>query len=97
LTLSLAVSPVLAQDVMGTLGGRAVDEARKPYSNYTVQLRDVANAQVVQTVPLTNEGLFSFQKLTLAKHYLVELVDVRDRKVVCSEGPYLLSGPNATA
>jgi hypothetical protein len=62
-----------------------------------VQLRDVANAQVVQTVPLTNEGLFSFQKLTLAKRYLVELVDVRDRKVVCSEGPYLLSGPNATA
>jgi hypothetical protein len=96
LAVSLGVAPLVAQDATGTLGGRAVDEARKPYTNYTVQLRDVANAQIVQTAPLTNEGLFSFQKLTLAKNYLVELVDVRDKKVVCSEGPYLLASPNAT-
>ncbi len=93
--MSLSLSPVLAQDTLGTIAGRAVDEARKPYSNYSVQLRDVANGQVVQTVPLSSEGQFSFQKLTLANRYLVELVDQRDRKVVCSEGPYQLSAPNA--
>ena len=93
LAISLSLSPVLAQDALGTIAGKAVDEARRPYSNYSVQLRDVANGQVVQTVPLTTDGLFDFQKLALAKRYLVELVDVRDRKVVCSEGPYLLSSP----
>ncbi len=91
----LGASPVLAQDTLGTISGRAVDEAREPYSNFSVQLRDVANGQVVQTAPLTAQGLFSVGKLTLSKRYLVELVDLRARKIVCSEGPYLLSSPDA--
>ncbi len=95
LAVTLGIAPVLAQDPLGTISGRAVDEARQPYANFSVQLRDVANGQVVQTVPLTAQGLFSASKLTLAKRYLVELVDLRARKVVCSEGPYLLSGPEA--
>jgi hypothetical protein len=95
LAVTLGISPVLAQDALGTISGRAVDEARQPYANFSVQLRDVANGQVVQTVPLTAQGLFSAGQLTLAKRYLVELVDLRARKVVCSEGPYLLSGPDA--
>ena len=95
LVVTLSISPVLAQDPLGTISGRAVDEARQPYANFSVQVRDVANGQVVQTVPLTAQGLFSAGKLTLSKRYLVELVDLRARKVVCSEGPYLLSGPDA--
>ena len=93
--MTLGVWPVLAQDALGTISGRAVDEARKPYANFSVQVRDVTNGQVVQTVPLTAQGLFSAGKLTLSKRYLVELVDLRARKVVCSEGPYLLAGPDA--
>ncbi len=95
LAFAVAVSPVLAQDPLGTISGRAVDEARQPYTNFSVQLRNVANGQVIETVPLTAQGLFSAGKLPLATRYLVELVDVRARKVVCSEGPYLLASPNA--
>jgi hypothetical protein len=95
LAAMLAISPVAGQSATGTISGRAVDEARRPYTNYTVQLRDVANGQVVQTVPLGDEGAFSASKLPLETRYLVELVDVRARKIVCSEGPYLLASPNA--
>ena len=95
LAAMLGASPVLAQDALGAISGRAVDEAKQPYSNFSVQLRDVANGQVVETVPLNAQGLFSFGRLALAKKYLVELVDVPAKKIVCSEGPYTLAAPDA--
>lgn len=91
----LASGPLAAQDALGTISGRATDEARKPYTNFSVQLRDVATGQVAQTVPLTEQGLFAANQLPLSTRYLVELVDLRARKVVCSEGPYLLQAPTA--
>ena len=91
----LGVSPLLAQDAVGAISGRATDEAKKPYSDFAVQLRDVATGQVVETVPLTPQGLFSFARLALAKKYLVELVNVPAKKIVCTEGPYALKAPDA--
>jgi hypothetical protein len=95
LAVLLASGPLTAQDALGTISGRAVDEGRKPYTNFSVQLRDVATGQVAQTVPLTEQGLFAGTRLPLSARYLVELVDVRARRVICSEGPYLLQGPTA--
>jgi hypothetical protein len=75
----------------GVIGGKATDEAKKPYSDYTVQLRDVTTGQIATTVPLNPEGRFSFSSLALAKPYLVELYNLKQNKVVCTEGPYALS------
>ena len=44
----------------GTVGGKATDEAKKPYSDYAVQLRDVSNGQVANTKALDLQGQFSF-------------------------------------
>jgi hypothetical protein len=97
LTAAVAIAPLAAQDAIGTITGRAVDEARRPYSNFSVQVRDVASGQVVQTVPLSDQGAFNASKLPLGTRYLVELADQQARKVVCSEGPYQLASPNALA
>ena len=95
LAAMLASGPLAAQQAMGTISGRAVDEARKPYTNFSVQVRDVSTGQVAQTATLSDQGAFSADTLPLSTRYLVELVDLRARKVVCSEGPYLLAAPNA--
>jgi hypothetical protein len=95
LTLALAVALVpaalLAQS-NGILSGKATDEAKKPYNNYTVQVRDAATGTVVTTGPLNDQGLFAFNNLALGKRYLVELV--HQSKVVCTEGPFALASPN---
>src|SRR5262245_34499891 len=75
----------------GAIGGKATDEAKKPYSDYQVLLRDIRTGQVAQTVPLDQQGLFSFQNLALNTKFLVELYHVQKNKIVCTEGPYQLS------
>ena len=75
----------------GTLAGKATDEAREPYTDYAVQVRDVATGQVVVTRTLTPQGLFNFTELALAKPYLVELFHQKERRVICTEGPYTLT------
>lgn len=93
--MALAISPVLAQQAPqpapGILGGKATDEAREPYTDYAVQLRDVTTGQVVQTQTLSAQGLFSFKAVSLAKPYLVELFQQKERRVICTEGPYTLT------
>lgn len=92
-TLAAGVAPqVLAQQ--GTIAGRATSEARKPYSNYTVQLVDVFNRQVAGTVPLDPQGQFSFAGVPVDKQYLVQLYSLRENRIVCTEGPYPLIAPN---
>jgi len=89
--MTLAISPVWVQQASGTLGGKATDEAKVPYTDYAVQVRDVATGQVVHTQPLTQQGQFNFTGVALAKPYLVELFHQKERRVICTEGPYTLT------
>ena len=75
----------------GTLSGRADDEAKKPYSDYVVQLRDVNSGQVANTQPIDPQGQFVFLGAGVPGSYLIELVIIKDKKIVCTEGPYNLS------
>jgi hypothetical protein len=89
--MALGAAPALAQQTTGAVGGKATDEAKKPYSDYVVQLRDVASGQVADTRPLDLEGKFGFASVGVPQTYLVELVKVKDKKIVCTEGPYALT------
>ncbi|HEY7474729.1 MAG TPA: hypothetical protein VH679_06940 [Vicinamibacterales bacterium] len=92
--MAVGAAPMtMAQQVAGVLGGRATDEARKPYTDYSVQLRNPVNGQVVATQPLTDKGLFNFDTVELNQRLLVELVNLKQNKVICTEGPFLLSAP----
>ena len=75
----------------GIISGKATDEAKKPYTDYKVQLRDVATSQIVATTTLDPQARFAFNNLVLAKKYVVELSNVPQNKIVCTEGPYALS------
>lgn len=97
LTLTLAFAVALVPTALlaqsnGILSGKATDEAKKPFTDYTVQVRDAATGTVVTTGPLNDQGLFAFNNLSLGKRYLVELV--KQSKVVCTEGPFPLASPN---
>lgn len=75
----------------GIIGGKANDEAKKPYTDYKVQLRDVGTSQIVGTTTLDAQGRFTLNNLPLAQRYLVELYNTPQNKIVCTEGPYALS------
>jgi hypothetical protein len=91
LALSCSMAVVAAQQAPGALAGKATDEAKQPYTDYAVQIRDVTTGQVVQTRPLSAQGQFSFNALPLTKPYLVELFHQKERRVVCTEGPFTLT------
>jgi hypothetical protein len=92
IVMAVGVSPLAAQQpTSGTIAGRATDEARRPYSNYIVQVRDAETGQIVNTVPLDTQGRYQFAGLPLSRHFLVELYNVRDREMVCTEGPQTLT------
>ena len=78
----------------GVLGGRATAEADQPYAeNWRVQLRDPATGAIIGTAtPLDAQGRFSFTSLETNRRYLIELFSVKENKVVCTEGPFSLSG-----
>lgn len=98
LTLTTGAGSAWAQAVqsqsVGIISGKASDQAKKPYTDYTVQLRDVSTGQRVMSVPLNAEGRFSFSGVTLTKKYLVELYKVKQNQIVCTAGPYTLSTPS---
>ena len=89
--LTIGFSPVMAQQATGAISGKATDEAKKPYTDYKVQLRDVGTSQIVSTATLDAQGRFTLNDLPLAKRYLVELYNTPQNKIVCTEGPYALS------
>jgi hypothetical protein len=91
LALGLGVSTAASQQANGTISGKATDEARQPYSDYAVQLRDVTTGQVTTTRPLDQQGLFSFTGVALTRPYLVELFHTKERRVICTEGPVTLT------
>jgi hypothetical protein len=77
----------------GIISGKANDEAKKPYTDYKVNLRNVVGGATV-SVPLDQQGRFAFNGLVLPGRYVVELFSVKANKVVCTEGPYALSAPS---
>lgn len=95
--LTVGMSPLAAQQppqpaaATGSIAGRATDEARRPYTNYVVQLRDAETGQIVSTVPLDTQGRYQFASVPLQRHFLVELYNVRDREMICTEGPQTLT------
>jgi hypothetical protein len=94
--MAAGAAPMMAQQVAGVLGGKATDEAKEPYTDFSVQLRNPSTGQVVATQPLTEKGLFSFNNVELNQRMLVELVNLKQNKIVCTEGPYQLTAPALT-
>jgi hypothetical protein len=86
--LTLGATPALLA-AGPSIAGTAKDEAKKPYTDYTVRVRDVVQGSVGGSVALDAAGSFALPDLTATK-YLVELVD-RNNKVVCTEGPFDLA------
>jgi hypothetical protein len=88
--MTVAPSLTMAQQSLatGVIAGKASDEVKPPYADYTVLLRNVATGQPVGTKVLDQEGKFSFPNLELNQRYLVELIQTKQNKVVCTEGPY---------
>ena len=72
-----------------TLAGTAKDEAKKPFTDYTVRARDVKAGTIGGSTPLDVQGNFSLLGLS-TQNYLVELLN-KDGTVVCTEGPFDLS------
>src|ERR1041385_9056041 len=70
-----ALVTVAAQQTQGNgiISGKADAEAKKPYTDYKVQVRDLATSQIVATVALDPQAKFAFNNLGLAKRYLVEI------------------------
>ncbi len=85
--VALATSGLSAQS--GQISGTAKDEAKTPYVENTVQVRDVQSGLISGTTTLDQTGAFTLPNLGSA-NYLVELVN-KDGKVVCTEGPFDLA------
>jgi hypothetical protein len=75
----------------GAISGKATSEAKRPYSDYQVLLRDPATGQVVRVVPLGTEGQFAFSGVALSRRLLVELLNTKANRIVCAEGPSTLT------
>jgi hypothetical protein len=90
LALVLALLPGIsvAQQGTGVISGKATDQVKSPYDGYAVVLRNVQTGQAVATRPLDRAGLFSFPDVPLNQRYLVELVQAKQNKVICTEGPF---------
>ncbi|MFI5177696.1 MAG: carboxypeptidase-like regulatory domain-containing protein [Vicinamibacterales bacterium] len=88
--LAVGVPSSLAQS-QGSLSGRMTDDSKKPYSDYSVQLRDAVTGQVLTTMPLDASGQFVFRDVPLGKRYLLELVRTSKKNVVCTSGPYAMT------
>ena len=86
---STAVPTSLFAQQSSSLAGTAKDEAKKPFTDYTVRARDVNTGTQTPAQALDAQGNFSLTSLTTA-NYLVELLNKND-KVVCTEGPFDLS------
>jgi hypothetical protein len=69
-----------------TIAGTARAEAKKPYENYTVRVRDMLLGTVRATTQLDSQGNFVLPNLAAAQ-YTVELVN-KDGRLVCTEGPF---------
>jgi hypothetical protein len=74
----------------GQIAGTAKNEAKRPYANYEVRARLVGTTGLASTVQPDQNAGFALNRLALGS-YVVELFDVRQSKVVCTEGPFDLT------
>ena len=88
LLIALTPSLSLAQQGGGVIGGKATEQVKAPFEDYSVVLRNVQTGQAVETKVLDKAGMFSFPSVPLNQRYLVELVQTKDKKVLCTEGPF---------
>jgi hypothetical protein len=89
--MATAAMPIsLAAQQTATISGEAKKEAKKPYTDYTTRARNVMGGQIAGTVMLDTNANFSLTGLPPA-NYVVELLD-HNGKVVCTEGPFDLTG-----
>ena len=100
LALAFSSSPVLpviaaAQDT-GVLAGKATDKAKQPYSDYTLRIRNTSSPSIIKTVPLDAKGTFSFEALPLSQSYLIELYNVKNNTIICTEGAFTLNNTMMT-
>lgn len=79
---TLPVSLAAAQNQTASVSGTAKNEAKRPYTDYTVRARNVQQGQIGGSVPLDANANFSLTNLPPAI-YSIELVN-RDGKVVCT-------------
>jgi hypothetical protein len=94
LTMASGTVPALLaapQSGAGILSGKA-DAAKKPYSDYKVQVRDMTTNQIVTTTQLDQQGRFAINGLGLPGKYSLELV--QGNSVKCTAGPYALATPS---
>ena len=94
LTMAVGTMPALMaapQSGAGILSGKA-DAAKKPYSDYKVQVLDVNTKQVVTTGQLDQQGRFAFNGIALPGKYVVQLL--KENAVKCQAGPYSLATPS---
>ena len=90
--LGMVMPPALragAQDGSGAISGTAKNQAKKPYTDYSVRARNVQQGTIATTVRLDQEGAFAMPAVDTA-NYLVELLN-SEGKVVCTEGPFDLT------
>jgi hypothetical protein len=83
MTVSVAFASTTLFAQTGQISGTAKDEAKKPYTDFSVRARDAKSLQIAGTTTLDTEGAFTLPSLTPAK-YSLELVN-KDGKVVCTE------------
>jgi len=98
LACAIAVAPtvLLAQQATGVIAGHAGNQFAPNFTEYSVQVRDLATGKAVLIKPLDRDGRFAFDALALNRKYLVELYLAKTTKLVCTEGPFTLTpGPGA--
>ncbi len=83
----IAAVPMQADQNSGSLAGKATEEAKRPFSNYSVRAR-LASGGSGNTVPLAGDGRFAITGLSFPGNYVVELINNADGNVVCTEGPF---------
>ena len=98
LVLSITCLPSisLAQQANGIISGKASDQFKPRFTDYTVQVRNAATGQAVGAKPLNADGKFSFSGLALNQKYLVEIFLTKDNRLICTEGPYALATTQVT-
>jgi len=93
LGVSIFPEVLLAQGAAGSLGGHS----RYNRPEYEVRIQNVANGQILNTLPLDQNGNFVVKGLPMPGNFLVVLFDTTRGRVVCTEGPYALTGQTAAA
>lgn len=95
-TMATAAMPAHLGAQTASINGTAKNEAKMPYADYTVRVRNVMTGAIVSTKGLDGMANWAFLGLSPAD-YVVELVKTSNMdKVICSEGPFDLSKQQLT-